>query len=394
MAEPFFAIILLILAALAFAASLASILDGRRIHRLVRRSRLDGVYAPSACLVIPCRGAEPGLHGNLKAYLEQDYPRYRAVVAVDDPGDPAVAIARRAAEESQVDLRIVTAEVDPSRSGKVSAQLAGLGQLGPEDEVVVFADSDGRPPPGWMRTLVGPLAEPGVGAASSYRWYVPSRGGWSLVRSAWNAVGTNVLFSPRYGFAWGGAIAIRRETAGSIGLAEAWNRALVDDLALTDAVKAFGLSVRFVPQALVPTFEDCDRAACLEWTDRQTMIVAAFHRRLWNYAATTYGVYAGIVVLGVLSLVLVPWLGMPATIAAVLFLSEVPLTLLRSLQRLRTFRAAAPDAFVRWTTPAWRFALAGLAVPWLIVRNLWRTRRPTFIEWRGRRYALGGYPRR
>src|SRR2546429_630622 len=150
--------------------------------------------------------------------------------------------------------------------GKVNALRSALSHVSSEDEVVVFADSDIRPPTNWLRQLVQPLADSTVGVATGFRWYVPPRPTfWSLVRAEWNAVSANVLFDPRRSFAWGGSCAVRTDQLNELRLAERWRGVLSDDLVLTRAVRDAGPQVAYAPAALVPTFEGADRSACLEW---------------------------------------------------------------------------------------------------------------------------------
>ena len=52
----------------------------------------------------------------------------------------------------------------------------------------VRVDSDARPRNDWLRLLVAPLADEGMGAATGYRWFIPNKGGFaSRLRSVWNA---------------------------------------------------------------------------------------------------------------------------------------------------------------------------------------------------------------
>jgi len=311
--------VLTILGVLAFAAAVASLVDGHRFRRRVLAARVwdRNAFLPPALVLVPCRGIDADLASNLDAILSQEYPRHRVVFCVDRLDDPAVPVIERVRARHPVPSEIATALDSPATGGKALALLGGLASRTPEDEVVVFLDSDIRPHRRFLRTLVQPLVHPAIGATTGYRWYVPTRGGfWSVARSAWNAAGLNVFFSDRYNFLWGGAWAIRRETLNRLDLAALWRGTLSEDLAATAAIKAMGLRVQFVPQAMAPTFEDCDRRRCKEWTDRQTAMVALWGRDLRNFAALTYGVFNGALILGVLSAALAafldPWFAIPA----------------------------------------------------------------------------------
>src|SRR6185295_11920203 len=106
-------------------------------------------------------------------------------------------------------------------------------EAGEKFDVFVFADSDGRPSRRWLSRLVTPLADPGVGAASTFRWLIPVRGGfWSALVSAWNASIVTFLGEHSNNFCWGGGTAIRRQRFQEAGVAQAWQGSLSDDYSL------------------------------------------------------------------------------------------------------------------------------------------------------------------
>ncbi len=373
-------------------AALASLLDGLRFRRKVLAARVWGhnTFLPRTLALVPCRGVDPGLEENLDAVLSQEYPEYRVVFCVDRPDDPAVAAIERVRARHATDAELVIAADAPGLGGKAAALLGGLRTRTLDDEVVVFLDSDIRPPPGMLRSLVQPLAHPAIGATTGYRWYVPVAGGlWSAVRSAWNAAGLNIFFSERYNFLWGGAWAIRRENLDPLDLPSLWRGTLSEDLAVTAAIKSRGLRIEFVPQAVAPTFEDCDRRTCREWTDRQTAMVALWGRHIRDFAAITYGLFDGALLLGLACVALAVLFDTRFLLPAVLFLADVPATVVKGAYRRDSVFLASPHLSVPWRVPAMRWALANLIVPWLIAGNLVRTRRVDTIDWRGKRYRVG-----
>ena len=131
--------------------------------------------------------------------------------------------------------------------------------------------------PTGCEALVMPLDDTPVGATSGYRWYVPCHGSVAgSLRSAWNAATLILMAHPRYGFAWGGSSAIRRDVFEKLRIRDAWSRGLSDDLLLTQAVRGAGLKIPFVAACLVPTFEPCTWRQLLEWTNRQTTIARVY----------------------------------------------------------------------------------------------------------------------
>ena len=100
-----------------------------------------------------------------------------------------------------------------------------------------------------------------MGASTGYRWYAPEPPDfWSLMRSVWNAPIGGTLGPGDNRFAWGGAMAIRREVFQSIKVPEVWKNAVSDDYALSAAVHAAGLRIAFAPGAMVVSPDHTRRA--------------------------------------------------------------------------------------------------------------------------------------
>jgi len=375
------------LAALANAASLAQALSLRRGVRKGLRMAF-GAFLPKAVILLPVRGLDEGFDDNVRAVLSQDYPSYRLLVVADNPADPALQRLRELARGiPRVPVDAVLS--DPAgMGGKVNALRTALRYLRPQDEVVVFADADIRPARDWLRQLVQPLADITVGVSTGFRWYVPPRPTfWSLVRSEWNGVSANVLFDPRRIFVWGGSCAVRVEHLPKLRLEERWREVLSDDLVLAQAVRDAGLKIVYAPAALVPTHEGADRRTCMEWCLRQMTLATLYLPIVRRYAALSFAVFDGAVVLGLLSAVLAT-VSRGFLIPAALLLVTLPATVAKASLRRRALFSAAPSLSASWRVPPWRSAAAALAVPWVMALGLWKTRKPVVVRWRGRTYDV------
>lgn len=248
-------------------------------------------YLPQISVILPCKGLDPGFSENLEKLLAQDYeanglPRFEVIFTVASADDPAYsAINELREKQTRVKTSMVVAGVNKQRAQKVNNQLAALQSVSPDSEVFVFVDSDVIARNDFFRHLVGPLSEPGVGATTGYRFYIPFKGDWpSLLRSMWNRVTAWEMASEKYAFAWGGAMAIKRETFKQAKVAEHWDRACDDDLSLTTSVKSLGLRVRFVPQCLVASHGDGSLEEIVEWTNRQLILTKVYYPELWHRA--------------------------------------------------------------------------------------------------------------
>lgn len=259
----------------------------RRLGQFGRRSR--GINdCPPAAVVLPCKGLDPGFSENILSLLEQDYPSLEllfVVAAEDDPAYPALQTLlaqSAAADKSGVKATLLVAGINLNRAQKLTNQLAAINHTSAEAQVLVFIDSDCRPDRGFVRRLVEPLTEPGVGATTGYRWYHPPKPTLgSMLRSTWNAGALPFLVDPTRVFAWGGAMAIRREIFERAGIADAWRHAVSDDMTLTVAVRRMGLEVRFVPQCIAVSYEASTLAETLEFTNRQSLISRVYFPPLW-----------------------------------------------------------------------------------------------------------------
>jgi len=382
---------LTLIAVLAFLASVASIVQGIRLRGGVRRAvRLAlGAFLPSVAVILPVRGLDVGFDENVRAMLSQVYPRYRVLVVADDSADPALLRIQSIAREfPRVTVATILSDPSPLR-GKVNALRSALARLRPEDEVVVFADSDIRPAPDWLRQLVQPLADSTVGVATGFRWYLPPRPTfWALVRAEWNAVSANVLFDPRRSFAWGGSCAIRKDLLVPLRLEDRWREVLSDDLILTQAVREAGLKIAYVPAALVPTFEGADRATCTEWCFRQMTMATLYLPIVRRYATAAFAVFNGSILFGIACFALAGIWGVAYLIPAAIFLAPLPVSIAKASLRRRALFSAAPTVAAAWNVPAWRTAIAAIAIPWVMTAGLLRTRRPTTIRWRGHTYDV------
>ena len=248
-------------------------------------------YLPQISVILPCKGLDPGFKDNLRKLLEQDYVKdgkaqfevIFTVASEDDPAYKAIDEVRKTIDK--VETKLVVAGVNSQRGQKINNQLAALKIISPSSEAIVFVDSDVIARNNMLRYLVAPLNQPGVGATTGYRFYIPFKGDWpSVLRSMWNRVTAWEMANEKFAFAWGGAMAIRRDIFEKARVAESWDRAADDDLSLTTSVKALGLKVRFVPQCLVASHGDGSLEEIVEWTNRQLILTKVYYPQLWMRA--------------------------------------------------------------------------------------------------------------
>jgi ceramide glucosyltransferase len=279
-------------AALLILQSLISLRGGVRYLSYIRGETLaaedEPAFTPYASVLAPCRGLDQGLRENLRALFLQNYPAYEIIFVVDKEQDPALAVIEELRREFDADRsvasRVVIAGEAKDCGQKVHNLKMAIGHARPESEIYVFVDSDARPRKSWLRSLVAPLADKKMGAATGYRWFIPVTGGFgSCLRAVWNASIASALGEQsEKNFCWGGSTAIRRETFEHAEVSAEWQGAASDDFAMMVALKRAGLPIKFVPDCLTVAHEDCNLADLLEFTTRQLKITRVYAKPFWQ----------------------------------------------------------------------------------------------------------------
>jgi cellulose synthase/poly-beta-1,6-N-acetylglucosamine synthase-like glycosyltransferase len=383
-------------AALLVLQALVSLRGGTRYLRYFRRelSATAPDFTPFVTVIVPCRGLDQNLYENLDALCGQNYPAFELIFVIDSHVDPASKIiegVRRAWEHAAHPLtRVVVAGKAMESGQKVHNLIAAVNAADARSEVFVFVDSDARPRPDWLRALVAPLADESTGAATGYRWFIPSNNFASHLRAVWNASIASALGeNSRGNFCWGGSTAIRRETFTHLRMIERWRGTLSDDFALTRALQNARLPIHFVPRCLTPSHEVCNPRALLEFTTRQLKITRVYAPHLWRIVLVSNFLFVA-VFYGGLALTLLRFRrGTPYALPLALVVCIFALGSAKALLRLRAVALAlAPEEKI------WRAqTLAAHVLLWPLVSALFLynalaaalSRR---IRWRGITYEL------
>ncbi len=386
--------IFLIFAALLAIQSIASLRDGFRFLRLVRASRRKkpGDFTPSAAVIIPVKGVNPGLETNLARYLEQDYPNYQLVFVVASERDPAhdwlrARLQRHEDSRSGACVALRVAGYSDERGEKVNNLLAGLSAVAAGTEVLVFADADARPSSDWLRGLVAPLADSSVTVSTGFRWYLPGEGFVSRLRAAWDTSIATLLGDHEHNFAWGGSMAIRAAEFARLRVAERhWARTVSDDYALTRAVREARGKIRFEPRCLIASREESSFGDFVNWANRQIIITRVYMPHLWRMGLAAHLLYCGVLSGGLILLALEPMrdrLIVAAILAGILLLGLAK-GRIRSIVARELFPEER-ESLARHGASYWHLAPL---VPWVMLFNFVVAGFTRCIEWRGTRYEL------
>ena len=351
-------------------------------------------FTPFVSVFAPCRGLEDGLGENLTVLFQQDYPAYEIIFVSDSADDPSLALIRKLIEDREpgggISTKIVVAGSATDSGQKVHNLRVAVLESDSTSEVLVFVDTDAKPQATWLRSLVAPLADENVGAASGYRWFVPLRGGLaSHLRSVWNASIASALGANRNSnFCWGGSTAIRRPTFEELRVAEHWRGTVSDDFTLTRALQEAKLPIHFVPACLVPALDACSMRELLEFTNRQLKITRVYAPHLWKPVLIGSLLFC-LVFFGGALLVVGRAINHDSITAPLLLLSIIYLLgTLKSHIRLKALVSVMP-AYGRQLLRGWIFHL--ILWPFTSALYLWNalvaavSRR---VKWRGITYEL------
>ena len=118
------------------------------------------------------------LEENLTALFQQDYPAYEIVFVSDSADDPSLALIRKLIEAQDQPATFATkishrGTGDRFRPKGAQPACGCCRNATREAKYSCLSIRTRGHKPHWLRSLVAPLADENVGAASGYRWFVP-----------------------------------------------------------------------------------------------------------------------------------------------------------------------------------------------------------------------------
>jgi len=383
-------IVLYALSVLTILQGIYTLIDGLRAARYMRSARGNwgsdpellvkqgsDPELPRVSVFCPCKGLDPEFEKNVRSVLAQDFPAFNVSFIVESSDDPAYTLLKG------IGANVVIAGAANDCGQKVHNLKYAIEHANTPADVYVFCDSDARYPRTWLRDLLAPLESEGVGVSSGYRWYVADRFHIpTLLRSAWNASALSMLGDHNRNFAWGGSLAIRRETFERIGVLEAWRGSVSDDYAITRAAQRAGLKIHFVPSCLIPSHGECSFGELLEFTTRQIIITRVYHPQLWRI---------GLIAQTVFNLTFVALLVAMVNgnvLAAGAWIVIYALSSARAAIRHSAVRTVVHDPSL--SRFAWFYILSSPVVALLYQYNMVVSALTSTIEWRQIHYTLIG----
>ena len=275
------------LSLLCLAAALRTLLIAGHYVRIFNKgpSLATAEYAPMVRVVLCLRGDDPFLRDCIKGLLAQDYANYEVVVVVDSIHDPAWDIAQEAVVSSSVPVTVKPLRIrSKQRSLLMSSVLEAVSDLPEQCEAIAIADADVITATNLLRSLVAPLHDPQVGAATGIRWCIPESSEWgTTVRYLWNSFAEPQRHTHQ--IPWGGSLAIRRDVLDIARNNRYWQQAFCADLTLTPILAERRLRVQIVPEATSAVRETISFWPCLSFLARQMTWVRLYHPRWYAILA-------------------------------------------------------------------------------------------------------------
>ena len=275
------------------------------------------------------------------------------------------------AAEPRTPARLIVAGRAEDCSQKIHNLRAATAKLADDIKHLAFFDCDGRPRPHWLRTAIYKHYLPRIGATTGYRWLIPEKP--TVANHLVAAINCNVmavLGRESHHFVWGGSWAIRRETFERLGIRDAWQNMLSDDLVASAALGRAGLEVRFDPACVLMSTVDFNWTQMFEFVRRQYCITRHYSFRWWlvALAAATVANLAWIASIAMFSLAIV----------ARPHLAWLPAGALTLLYGVGVYRGWAMQSLAAVYSPDHRRELRG-ARRWHIAGNF----AVNFVQWLG-----------
>jgi ceramide glucosyltransferase len=275
-----------LIAAIPFIYYLIAIFSAWHFFRVsAKQNPASSNFMPPVSILKPVRGLDPDVYENFASFCRQDYPEYEIVFCVGDSTDPVLSVIEKIVHDfPQCKIRVLFGSGRVATNDKV-AKLARLTSEA-QYEHLVINDSDVRAEPGYLRTVIAPLADPKVGAVTCF--YAPTEEKtlvqhlqsagmlsdfYAGILVAWQLDGVK--------FALGPTIVTTRTHLAEFGGYQAIENRPADDLLVGRLIAEQGYEVKLLSYSVL-TVADYDSMRDL-FNKRLRWIVVMRHMRPWGH---------------------------------------------------------------------------------------------------------------
>lgn len=119
---------------------------------------------PAVSILIPVCGVDEGATENWTSFCTQDYEKYEVLFGVMSPSDPAIQVLKEVVAKFPDRAKLFYG----LEARGINHQISNLWHLleKADNEIVIFADSDIRVTPDYLRNVTSPLADPAIGVVT------------------------------------------------------------------------------------------------------------------------------------------------------------------------------------------------------------------------------------
>lgn len=263
-------------------------------------------FAPPTAVILCLRGEDPSLDACLKSLIAQDFPNFEIHFVLDSRQDPALNTIQNFLQENrdcQIKTKTVFLTENPETNNiietcslKNQALIAAISAAEETIEVIALVDADGVVQKDWLSSLIEPLADQKVGAATGSRWFDPrERNPGSIVRQTWNAAALPQMNF--YNIPWGGALAIKRSTIEDCELLRHWSTGFCEDTMLPKILAKKDYKLTQVRSVIVRSTESTTLWSAANWISRQLLTVR-LHHSSWPLVLG-HAIFSGACLLGI-----------------------------------------------------------------------------------------------
>ncbi|HZP24668.1 MAG TPA: bacteriohopanetetrol glucosamine biosynthesis glycosyltransferase HpnI [Terriglobales bacterium] len=231
--------------AMALIAALRYALVARRARRQTLLVAMESL--PPVTVLKPVHGLEPRLEETLESFFRQEYPNFEIIFGARREDDASLSvIAKLRARYPQVRARVVISGEPSWPNAKVFSLAKMMGSS--DNAFFVISDSDILVGPDFLRNVIPPLLQPGVGLVTCLYQGIPARDIWSRLEALGMSVempaGVMVAdMMEGMKFALGAAMAVRREAIDAIGGMREAAQFYSDDFVLGNLIATAGYQV-------------------------------------------------------------------------------------------------------------------------------------------------------
>lgn len=247
-------------------------------------------------VIIPCKGTDFEFEQNLEALTQLDSERFEVIFVTATDSDPARESIMKVIEKLRnrgLVVKLMTAGIKDTCAQKLYNLVQGVKAANPSSEFLIFIDADIRLEQEMLTSLVQPLSDNSVGAATGFPVFIPSDRISSIVRFAWGLGGLLMLADKNKVFTHGAINAIRHQDFYTLQIEEKYLNSVSDSLTLTSVIRKNKKEIVFVPNAIVPSPDNTNLIDLIKWSNRLTILSRIYNPNFWkmiflNYASVSF----------------------------------------------------------------------------------------------------------